>query len=153
MEFELPEGRRSAVPIGSGEMFAVAQSTGVRNVAAYFTTRTGPLISRLAVPLARTLARAGTLGPPRAGRQGAGGEGAGQGPARASSTIWVEATNRHGAGAAGWVQGYGTETTAVIALELAQRLAASRLSGFRTSGQVLGAEFTLGLPGLKLTDI
>ncbi|MBO1268074.1 saccharopine dehydrogenase NADP-binding domain-containing protein [Arthrobacter cavernae] len=153
-DFELPEGRRSAVPIGSGEMFAVAQSTGVRNVAAYFTTRTGPVISRLAVPLARTLARAGSFGPPRAGRQGTGrlGAGSGQGPAPAPSMIWVEAKNHRGAAEAGWVHGHGTDTTAVIALELAQRLGASRLSGFRTSGQLLGADYTLCLPGLRLTD-
>lgn len=145
MEFELPEGRRSAVPIGTGEMFAVAQSTGVRNVAAYFTTRSGPVISRLAVPLARTLARTGGFGPQRVGRQGAV-------PARAPSLIWVEASNSRGGAAASWVQGHGTETTAVIALELARRLGSSQLSGFRTSGQVLGAEYALGLPGLELTD-
>lgn len=159
-DVELPEGRRSAVPIGSGEIFAVAQSTGVPNVAAYFTTRTGPVISRLAVPLARSFARARSLararsfGPPFAAPHFASRRGAPQErrPASAPSGIWVGATNNSGGAAAGWVQGHGTETTAVIAVELARRLGASRVSGFRTSGQLLGAEYTLGLPGLEVTD-
>ncbi len=143
LSFDLPEGTRAAVPIGSGEVFAVAHATGVPNVSAYYTSRLGPVLSRLAVPLARHWARAGLRLPNRRQERAAG-------PAGTPSRIWLRASNRGGAAAEGWVEASGTESTAVIAAEAARRLDSGRAVGVLTSGELLGPGFPLGIPGIRL---
>lgn len=148
LTFRLPEGARAAVPIGSGEVFAVARATGVPNVAAYYTSRAAPWLSRLAVPLARHWARAGFRLPSRARSTPAGPDGS----PKPLSRIWLRASNSHGAVADGWVEAAGTETTAAIAVESALRLESGATVGVLTSGELLGPDFALGIPGLRLGE-
>lgn len=148
LTFDLPEGARAAVPIGSGEVFAVAHATGVPNVAAYYTSRLGPVLSRLAVPFARHWARSGFRLPSASGRAPVDPGGSGKSPSR----IWLRASNSRGAVADGWVEAAGTETTAAIAVESALRLEAGSTVGVLTSGELLGPDFALGIPGLRLEE-
>ena len=143
LSFELPEGTRAAVPIGSGEVFAVARASGVPNVSAYYTGRLGPVLSRIAVPLARHWVRAGLRLPSRR-------PGPAAGTAGTPSRIWLRASSRSGAVAVGWVEASGTESTAVIAAEAARRLEAGSTVGVLTSGEFLGPGFPLGIPGIRL---
>jgi saccharopine dehydrogenase (NAD+, L-lysine-forming) len=143
--FDLPEGSRAGVPVGSGEVFAVARATGVPNVAAYYTGRAGPAVLRLAVPFARPWARARVRFP--SARRAPSDPG---GPGRAPSRVWLQARNRHGAIAEGWAEAAGTEATAAIATEAARRLTAGGAAGVLTSGMLLGPDFALGLPGIRL---
>ncbi len=148
MVFDLPGDARAAVPIGSGEVFAVARSTGVPNVAAYYTSPAGRVLSRLAVPIARHWAGSGLRLPFRASR----------GPAasvesKAPSSAWLQAANGRGEVAVGWVEADGTESTAVIAVEVARRLETGGMSGVLTSGELLGPGFPLGIPGIRLGGV
>ncbi|NYD78493.1 saccharopine dehydrogenase NADP-binding domain-containing protein [Arthrobacter cupressi] len=149
--FELPEGPRAGVPIGSGEVFAVARATGVPDVAAYYTSRLGPVLSRLAVPLARHWARTGFRLPSAPGRAPAehGGPADPGGPGREPSRVWVQASNSRGAVAEGWAEAAGTETTAAIAVEAVRRLESGGTAGVLTSGALLGPGAALAVPGIR----
>jgi len=146
LSFDLPEGTRPAVPIGSGEVFAVAHTTGVPNVSTYYTSRLGPVLSGFAVPLARHWARAGFRLPSRRRESAAETPGA-------PSRIWVRASSRSGAVGVGWAEAAGTESTAVIAAEAARRLDAGTMVGVLTSGELLGPDFPLGIPGIRLGGV
>ncbi|WP_245953494.1 saccharopine dehydrogenase NADP-binding domain-containing protein [Arthrobacter silvisoli] len=147
LSFDLPEGSRAAVPIGSGEVFAVAHSSGVPNVSAYYTSRLGPVLSRLAVPLARQWARAGLRLPSRSRQEPTAGS------SGSPSRIWLRASNRGGAAAVGWVEASGAEATAAIAAEAARRLESGGTVGVLTAGELLGPGFPLGIPGTRLGGV
>lgn len=148
--FDLPAGRRTGVPVGLGDAFAVARATGIPQVRTYATITMNPLLARLALPLARRFIRAGRLGgwpEPRA-RSKAGP------PGPDGIQVWIQAANPQGETAAGCIHGdSGNELAARIAVLAALQLMRPTTLGVITAGELVGSEAVLDLPGLRVTDL
>jgi len=148
--FELPGGRRAAVPVALGDAFAVAQATGVANVASYAATRMHPQLARWAIPAARAALTAikpwgGMLRCRPTAEPGLAGGG---------TLLWMRAANLSGGTATSILEaGNGTEITAVIALQCLQKLLRHPPQGVFTAGQLLSRPGPLSIPGMQITDL
>ncbi len=154
LTFDLPEGRRAAVPVASADAFAIAQSTGVPDIAVYFGTRMHPLLAKITIPAMRQLIRTGFFRPSARTRPCATAEDLNADPASAETRVWIQASNQQGETATSYLRGgRGAELTAAIAVEATQQVLARNPSGVLTSGALLGSRYALSLPGIDVTDL
>ena len=147
--FDLPDGRRTAVPVALGDAFAVARTTGIEQVTAYSTTRMNLLLAQLTIPLIRRLARTGWGGPrssPRKGRKP-------RGTDVECTQIWIRATNPRGESVTSYLKGgSGSELAARIAVQAIEQLRNRPSPGVVTSGELVGTGNLRTLPGLQIAD-
>ncbi|MBG0740131.1 saccharopine dehydrogenase NADP-binding domain-containing protein [Paeniglutamicibacter antarcticus] len=152
--FDLPEGRRTAVPVASGDLFATAHSTGVPHVSAYFTTGMHRLAAKAAVPVMRRLINTGLVRASAPHQPAAAPLQPGKEPAVVSTQIWVQATDHSGAKVTSYLQaGRGADLSAVTAVEAARRIRPGTNPGVFTAGEILGPGYVPGLPGVHITDL
>lgn len=148
--FDLPDGRRTGILVGLGDGFAIAEATGIGQVNTYATTSMKPRLARVIIPLIRQLARVAptiTKGPAVRPK---GSEPVGTG----GTQLWVQATNPRGETATSNLRAEsGSSLAARIALKTAQQLQLRPSPGFHTSGQLLGTQPILTLPGIQITDL
>jgi len=148
--FDLPEGRRTAIPIAVGDCFAAAKTTGIRNVTVYASTGVDPIVARIGIPIIRRL---GGLGAPGLRRQPHNGNAAGaRGPEPVH--LWAQATDTHGGTATARIRGdNGGEATAQIALQAIRQIHISNPATVLTVGKLIGPKSILDLPGITITDL
>jgi short subunit dehydrogenase-like uncharacterized protein len=142
---QLPVGRRTLVPVATGDIVTAAESTGIRTVSGS-TAFTAPASAlRIALPALSALARRGIL---RSLPE-----------SRASepfvSAAWARATAADGTSRSSWLttgEGYAFTASSVVLAVLAT-LAAPPV-GVTTVSAAFGADFALGVPGtaIRLLD-
>lgn len=148
--FDLPEGRRAAVPIAIGDAFAIAHANGLQNVTAYSSTTLNPQLARLAIPVARLLGNLAQGGIGWIVRHHKQGEQAADGRTR----IWMQASSPDGETATSYLQAEsGSELAARIALRAAQKLHRGMPPGTHTAGELLGNQDLSHLPGIRIIDL
>lgn len=148
--FDLPGGRRTGVLVGLGDAFAIAESTGIRQVKAYATTGMSPFVARIIIPIVSQLAKRQTAGPQRPNHrkrkpapEGAGG-----------IQLWIQATAPDGETATSHLQAQsGSGLAARIAMQATQQLRSYAIPGVHTAGRLIGTQKVLALPGIQITDL
>ena len=142
---ELPVGRRTLVPVATGDIVTAAESTGLTTVSGSTAFAAPTAALRIALPALSALARRRilrSLPESRASEPFA-------------SAAWARATAADGSGRSSWLttgEGYAF-TAASVVLAVLATLAAPPV-GVTTVAAAFGADFALGVPGtaIRLLD-
>ncbi|MCU1422116.1 MAG: saccharopine dehydrogenase [Microbacteriaceae bacterium] len=141
---ELPVGRRTLVPVATGDIVTAAASTGIRTVSGSTAFAAPAAALRVALPALSALARRRIL---RSLPE-----------SRASepfvSAAWARATAADGSSRSSWLttgEGYAFTASSVVLAVLAT-LAAPPV-GVTTVASAFGADFALGVPGTAIRPL
>jgi len=147
-----PDGTVDILPVPSGDLEAAYRATGIPNITAYIPFRRSaamllPLVQwGLSVDPIRTrleaaLDRRGTRQPE------------GQVGVQRTSYAWARATNQSGQQAEAWLElGEGYQFTAASSVQAVEHVLREQPSGALTPAQAFGADFVLGIEGVRRWD-
>jgi len=145
---------RSAMTIPWGDVYTAYISTGIPNIETYMTVSPAtigrvrrlrliwPLLGLAPVQSWHTRRAGATPGPSADGRE------------RSDCRVWGEARNAAGAEAKLQLaapNGYALTATASVGM-VRRLLSGAAAAGFHTPSQLMGADYVLGLPGVRLVD-
>ena len=145
---------RSAMTIPWGDVYTAYISTGIPNIETYMTVSPATISRVRRLRLIRPLLglapvqawlkrRAGATPGPDAGRR-----------ERSDCRVWGEARNAAGAEAKLQLaapNGYALTATASVGM-VRRLLSGAAAAGFHTPSRLMGADYVLGLPGVRLID-
>ncbi len=151
-----PHGEQTIVPIPSGDLEAAFYNTGIADITTYGVFPMPALVARVALPVieqavafpaVRRLLERRVSATPRSDLPAAT-TALSTPPAR--SYVWARADNRRGTVVEAWQEmGEGYAFTAAAAVRAVEAVLERRPTGALTPAQAFGADFALGIDGLK----
>lgn len=148
----LPEGEKTAIPVGNGDLVALSKSMRFGDITVYATAPTPRWLANVVLPFMRLRARhtsSKMIESPKAVTYKTASAKPDVGPTR----VWARVCNKNGQSAAAYLEvPSGSAFAARIAVTVVQTLEQTKHAGTYTSHQLAAQQSTLNSFGVKIID-